>query len=626
MARSTAKPSAAKSKGKKASNVFVWILMGLLFFALAGFGIGSFSGGASRVGSVGGVEITAEDYFRAINNEINAQSAEARAQVTFASLRARGIDEQVLAGLVARAALSHEAAQMGISVGDAEVARQIRQVDAFQGVSGQFDRNTYEFVISQQGATPRDFEEDTREDIARALLQTAVIGGLTPPEIFAETIVAYQGETRDFSLLAVTGADLPDGVPQPTEADLAAHYEEFPDRFTRPETRRITHVWVTPTDIMDSVEVDEEALRALYDARIGEFVQPERRLLERLVFGTEAQAQAAYDAIIADETDFDALVAERDLTLDDVDLGEVSAADLAPAAAEMIFADTESEIIGPVESRLGPAIFRVNAVLQASEVPFDEARDDLGAELAEEGARREIDAMREEIDDLLAGGATLEEIADSTPMILGTIDYTLTSEDGIAGYDSFRNVAEAVTETDFPELTNLSDGGLFALRLDEIVPPTLPPLAEIADEVAEGWTATALRAAVAERAQDLVGQLAMGARLEDLGEVAAERLIRRQDLLPDLPPTTAAQVFQLESVGDIVMIPGAEAALIVRLDAINAAARDAPDSAILLQIVSRTIAQSMAQDIFEAYGQAVQSDAGITTNSAVINSVNASFP
>jgi len=626
MARSTAKPSAAKSKGKKASNVFVWILMGLLFFALAGFGIGSFSGGASRVGSVGGVEITAEDYFRAINNEINAQSAEARAQVTFASLRARGIDEQVLAGLVARAALSHEAAQMGISVGDAEVARQIRQVDAFQGVSGQFDRNTYEFVISQQGATPRDFEEDTREDIARALLQTAVIGGLTPPENFAETIVAYQGETRDFSLLAVTGADLPDGVPQPTEADLAAHYEEFPDRFTRPETRRITHVWVTPTDIMDSVEVDEEALRALYDARIGEFVQPERRLLERLVFGTEAQAQAAYDAIIADETDFDALVAERDLTLDDVDLGEVSAADLAPAAAEMIFADTESEIIGPVESRLGPAIFRVNAVLQASEVPFDEARDDLGAELAEEGARREIDAMREEIDDLLAGGATLEEIADSTPMILGTIDYTLTSEDGIAGYDSFRNVAEAVTETDFPELTNLSDGGLFALRLDEIVPPTLPPLAEIADEVAEGWTATALRAAVAERAQDLVGQLAMGARLEDLGEVAAERLIRRQDLLPDLPPTTAAQVFQLESVGDIVMIPGAEAALIVRLDAINAAARDAPDSAILLQIVSRTIAQSMAQDIFEAYGQAVQSDAGITTNSAVINSVNASFP
>lgn len=600
--------------------------MGLLFFALAGFGIGSFSGGASRIGSVGDVEITAEDYFRAINNEINAQSAQAQAQVTFASLRARGIDEQVLAGLVARAALSHEAAQMGISVGDGEVARQIQQVSAFQGLDGAFDPDTYRFVLSQQGATPREFEEDTRQDVARALLQTAVVGGLTPPGIFAEAIVAYQGETRDFSRVTITGADLPAGLPDPTEADLQAYYDADPERFTRPEARRITYAWVTPTDIMDGVEVDEAALRALYDARLAEYVQPERRLLERLVFGTEAQAQAAFDAIAAGETDFDTLVEERDLTLDDVDLGEVSAADLSPAAAEMIFADHDAEIIGPVESPLGPALFRVNAVLEASEVPFEEARDDLGAELAEEGARREIDAIREEIDDMLAGGATLEDVAADTVMSLGTIDYTLASEDGIAGYDSFREVAEAVTESDFPELASLSDGGLFALRLDEIVPPTLPPLDEIADEVAEAWSATALRDAVAARAQELVGQLAMGARLEDLGEVEGERLIRRQDLLPDLPPTTAAQVFQLSEIGDIVMIPGAEAAVIVQLDAINSAVRDAPDSAVLLQIVTQTIGQSMAQDIFEAYGQAVQSDAGITTNSGVINSVNASFP
>lgn len=515
---------------------------------------------------------------------------------------------------------------MGISVGDAEVARQIQQVSAFQGTNGQFDRNTYEFLLSQQGATPRDFEEDTREDVARALLQTAVIGGLNPPAIFADAIVAYQGETRDFSRLTVTRTDLPDGEPEPTEEDIAAYYEEFPDRFTRPEARRITYAWVTPSDIMDGIEVDEDALRALYDARIAEYVQPERRLLERLVFGTEADAQAAYDAIAAGDTDFDTLVEERDLTLDDVDMGEVGPSDLSPAAAAMIFADTESEIIGPVESSLGPALFRINAVLESSEVTFDEARDDLGAELAEEGARREIDAMREEIDDLLASGATLEELAADTAMSLGTIDYTQASEDGIAGYDNFREVARAVTERDFPELADLSDGGLFALRLDEIVPPTLPPLDEITEEVASAWSASALRDAVAARAQELLSQLATGARLEDLGDVEDERLIRRQDLLPDLPPTTVAQVFQLDAVGDVVMIPGEQAAVIVQLDRINAAARDAPDSAILLQIVQQTIAQSMAQDIFEAYGQAVQAEAGITTNSAVINSVNASFP
>ena len=364
----------------------------------------------------------------------------------------------------------------------------------------------------------------------------------------------------------------------------------------------------------------------LYDDRLDEYVQPERRLLERLGFGTMEAAQEAYDAIEAGETDFDTLVEERDLTLEDVDIGEVSPGDLGAAAAEAVFSDDESEIIGPVETAIGPALFRVNAVLQATEIPFEDARDDLAAEMADAAARRQIDDMREMIDDLLAGGATLEELADDTAMTLGTIDYTAASEEGIAAYDSFREAAGAVEEGDFPELLELSDGGLFALRLDEIVPPALPPLDEIEAEVAEAWAATALRDAVAERASQLVGQIATGATLESLGDTTQERLIRRQDLLPDLPPTTAAQVFQMENEGDIVMIPGADAAHVIRLDAINAANRNAPDTSILIQILDQTIAQSIATDIFEAYGQATQAEAGFTTNSGVINAVHAAFP
>ncbi|MEX3015642.1 peptidylprolyl isomerase [Gymnodinialimonas hymeniacidonis] len=616
----------AKTAAKKVGNIFVWILMGLLFVALAGFGIGSFSGGASRVGSVGDVEITADDYYRALNNEIRAQIADTGEVVTFAQLRARGVDEQVLTGLIARAALNHEAAQMGISVGDEEVARQIQQVQAFQGTSGNFDRDTYEFVLAQQGASPREFEEDTREDISRALLQTAVVGGLTPPAIFAETIAAYQGETRDFTRLTVGRGELAEDLPEPSDEDLAAYYEENPQRFTRPEARRITYAWITPDQILDDVDLAEDELRGLYEDRLSLYVQPERRLLERLAFGSVEEAQAAFDAIAAEETDFDTLVEERDLTLEDVDIGEVSADDLGAAAAEAIFSDDESEIIGPVETGLGPTLFRVNAVLEASEITFEEARVDLAAEMAEDAARREIDAMREEMDDMLASGATLEELSNDTAMSLGTIDYTLASEDGIAAYDNFRDAAAEVEEGDFPILLELSDGGLFALRLDEVVPPTLPPLEGIEDEVAEAWTISALRDAVAARATELLGQMATGATLEDLGDTAEERLIRRQDLLPDLPPTTVAQVFQMDAVGDVVMIPGAEAAHVIRLDAINSATRDGPDTSILLLILEQTISQSIATDIFEAYGQATQAEAGFTTNSGVINSVHAAFP
>jgi hypothetical protein len=66
----------AASAGKSISRFFVWIILGLLFVALAGFGIGSFGGGASRLGEVGDAEITAQDYARALQNEIRAQIAQ----------------------------------------------------------------------------------------------------------------------------------------------------------------------------------------------------------------------------------------------------------------------------------------------------------------------------------------------------------------------------------------------------------------------------------------------------------------------------------------------------------------------------------------------------------------------
>ena len=95
--------------------------------------------------------------------------------------------------------------------------------------------------------------------------------------------------------------------------------------------------------------------------------------------------------------------------------------------------------------------------------------------------------------------------------------------------------ALAVEEGDFSELLELSDGGLFALRLDETVPPALPPLGEIEDEVAQAWRASVLRSQLAARGEALVGRLASGATLEDMGRVDRETQVRRQDFIPDAP-------------------------------------------------------------------------------------------
>ena len=79
-----------------------------------------------------------------------------------------------------------------------------------------------------------------------------------------------------------------------------------------------------------------------------------------------------------------------------------------------MFGTEELGIYGPVTTLLGPAIFRVNAVLDATQITFEEARDELRRQLAQTEAANRIVEATDSIDDLIAGGATLEEVADET--------------------------------------------------------------------------------------------------------------------------------------------------------------------------------------------------------------------
>ena len=83
----------------------------------------------------------------------------------------------------------------------------------------------------------------------------------------------------------------------------------------------------------------------------------------------------------------------------------------------------------------------------------------------------------------------------------------------------FAAAAEKLAEGDFPEALLLSDGGVAALRLDEIVPPTPVPLDKVRDSVAEAWRADQLAAALAAQATAAEAAVKAGATLQSQGQV-----------------------------------------------------------------------------------------------------------
>ena len=619
-----AHPEAETKKKGKGASLLVWVLMSLLILGLGGFGVTNFGGNVRAIGAVGDRDISTTDYARALGQELNAFGAQIGQPVNLQQGIAFGLDKQVLQGLITRAALDAEAARIGVSVGDAAVAKELSGMTAFQGVTGQFDPESYRFALKQSNLNETDFEAGLRSDVARTLLQGAVAGGFAAPAALTDTLYAYAAERRSFSLLKLDAADLAPQPAAPTDAELTAFYDANIARFTKPEARRITYIALLPDMIAADMAVDDAAVKALYDARIAEFVQPERRLVERLVFASDADATAAKARLDAGET-FEALVAERGLTLEDVDMGDVGADGLG-AAADAVFALAAPGIVGPFASDLGPALFRMNAILPAQETTFDEARTDLAGEAQLDAARRAIADKLEAVDDALVGGATLEDVQVEQSMQLVTFDYVPGAEnaDPIAGYEAFRTAADAVAEGDFPEAIALDDGGLVALRLDAIVPPAPIPFADAKEKVAAAYTADALTKALVAQAVTVKSAVEGGASLGAYGIVRTAPELTRTGFFEDAPDGLLAKAFAM-AAGDIQVIEAPDFVGVLRLDSVVPAAADGAEATALKAALAAQVEQAIAQDAFIAFTTALTAQSGITLDQAAINAVHAQF-
>ncbi|MCW1932831.1 peptidylprolyl isomerase [Pararhodobacter zhoushanensis] len=618
------------AKKNSAQSILAWGMMILLIAGLGGFGIDSFLGSrVTSIGSVGDRQISTQSYARALQSEMRAVEQQIGQPVTIAFAQQVGIDQQVRAQLITQAALENEAGRIGISVGDENVQRTVVGIRAFQGPTGNFDMDAYRFALQNVGQSPAEFEEEVRRDAARGILQAATAAGVETPDNLRSALLGFYAMRHNFTLFTLTEANLPAPVADPEEPAIIAYYAANIADFTAPETRSITYAWLTPEMVLDTVEVDEESIRALYEQRIDDFVQPERRLVERLVFGSDDEAQAAKARLDAGEITFDALVEERGLSLEDADMGDVSEAQLGAAGAAVFGLDNAGTVVGPLPSNLGPALFRMNAILNAQETPFEDARDELRAELAGDGARRAIQDQQEGFDDLLAGGATLEQLAEETPMQLGTIEWTRDTNEGIAAYSEFGTAAAAVSADDFPELAGLSDGGLFAIRLDSVTPPTPRPIEDVREAVVAGARVAAVDAALQSMGQTLSADLVAEGpetfgETRDLSPEVFEN-ITRLDRLTQVPATMLETIMASDVNTPVMSV--AEGRLLL----VYVGETEAPDSADeqteqLTGAINEQIGQALAQDVFFYFASALQAEAGITLNQPAIDAVHATFP
>ncbi len=612
---------------KKKKGIVMWVIIGLLIIGLGGFGLtGAFqTTGGTAVATVGDQEITAERFINGFQQDIRFTSEQLGRNLTTEEALSFGIDQTSLRRQITLRALANESDRLKISVGNAAVRDALLANPAFQIAEGIFSEATYDLVLNQQRMSREEFENLLREDEAQNLINSAISAGVGPQDTAARVLLDFIGETRDILWAEIDERVLTTETPPPDEAAIQAYYDANPDEFTTPETRRITYAILTPEIITGLIDISDEEVRDFYLRQTAQFNTPAQRILDRLYFPTEQEALDALARIESGEASFQDIADEYQLNLHITQLGVVRAGQLPEAASELLFASNETGMFGPVDTEDGPTLYRVNAAIQEQNLKLADVADDIRTSLAAEQAGTLMLTMIGDIDDLIASGASLEELADETDMELRNIDFNAESTEDIASDQAFVAEALAAEPGEERDLIELESGSIMVLRVDEIIESRLKPLSEARDLAIAGATRVATVKRVQEYADELQARVEAGA---DLGGTLiaigltpdTETGITRTAPPTGLPPLVGQQLFEQDLDG-VKTYPSETGAYIVQVNSISPFDPQSENGKAFMAQADSQMRADIATDLYILYANGVVANTEITVNQSIIDQV-----
>lgn len=548
-----------------------WIVKGLfaiLIVAFAVWGIEDFvrGGGADRsVATVAGEKVSLAEATDAYQREISQLRRSFGGQFEPTEEVRRAIAEGTVARLVALRAISAEATQRGIVVTDDALRQTILAAPGFQGPDGRFSRLQFESFLRNNGLTESRFLDLLRGDLARQQLVGAVRAGAAAPQTLARAVHAFHAEQRvaDLVELPLMAAPAP---PEPTETQLVRFHENNPDLFSAPEFRQFDLVLLAPEDVAREIRLSDRELREAFEERRAEFATPERRRIAQAVLPDREAARAIAETW-RNGAAFAAIAAEAQAAGGSaIELGLIDRSGLPlPELAEPAFAVRTGGVTDPVQSPFGWHVLHVAAIEPAREQSFEAVKDELARIVALERAADLIYARANRIEDSIAEGIALTEVArrHELRLIQGTMDAEGRDPAGNP-IDLGAEAGELITavfEARIGETTRLSEtrGGVFyAVRVGSVTPPALRPLAEVEREVRAAWERAERRRAMEEQAAALIAETRTGRPLDEVARAAGWSPRRTEPFTRDarggaFPPQLAAALFALKR-GEATMI------------------------------------------------------------------------
>ena len=469
--------------------------------------------------------------------------------------------------------VAREANRLGLRVSNEDLRDSIAAQRAFQ-VGGQFDVETYEAVLRENGMTPPEFETLRRTELTMKLLQDMVSQAVALSDAQTHQVYDQRNERVAVAYLEVPSYDFYAQI-HPTPQQIQKYYADSGGEFREPERVKVDYILYDPIKLGEKINPPDKEIAAFYKDNLKTlFSYPQRVRARHILISVAADvpqkdrdaARAKAEKILdqlKQGADFAKLAAQDS---DDQgtrdrggDLGFFQRGQMIKPFEDAAFSLKPGELSGVVQTQYGYHIIKVEEVKPAHTDPLAQARPRI-VELIRERVGQKA-ARAGQHDDLAAalGGAKLRDLAAKRGLeVVSTPPFA--EGEPIPKLERNPEFTSTAFKLGKGEISAVSGkgSGLFLIQLIDRDPAHIPPLKQIEDRVRDALVRREAENMARERAESLMKQIKNAADFNKVAETShltvhkTDPFDRSSNTVPtigDFPEVTQA-------VGNITPVPG----------------------------------------------------------------------
>ena len=476
-------------------GILKFFLLGILCLAGGGL-VFTDVGGFFRGGGVSGTDVA-----KVGKDSIGINSFDRVARRTLAQLGITpqqayklGYLNQILGSEIQRRTLMRAANESSISVGQDYVVNQIQTILSPAMASGLSAEEALDNLLRSQGISEGELSTTILSERTLGLFGDAMeAGALYTPKALASEIYAFDNESRDIRYISFMHKDF-EGIEPPSDEQLKELYEKTKEQFASPERRDVQVVTIKTDAIGETLEIQEQELRDIYENEIDLYTDPASRSVTQALFTTEDDANKALESITG--ANFEK--AAKDAKADIIPARAFSEADILDELKEPVFNAENTGIIGPIETPLGWTLLNLSKIQDESVKPFDSVKKEIREDLIQERLINEIYKLVDEVDEVFAIGASVEEAKEQFELSIesfNSLDRSGQNENGESplnpafGPDA-QNILESLFELDegtTGPAFEIADGRFIVVNNAKTSPKTYQAFEDVKGNIETQW-------------------------------------------------------------------------------------------------------------------------------------------